>query len=87
MPESCTIAMLGPRICQRQQVLLQALDPKVAVIAWRTQERLHRRYWALTQKSKRTGKIVAALARELVGFVWAIGRETEQRTQPRKKAA
>ncbi len=75
-----------PRICQRQHELQKALDPKVAASAWRAQERLHRRYWALAQKSKPTGKIVTAIARELVGFVWAIGVETEQRTK-RSKAA
>ena len=67
-----------PRICQRQHRLQETLSPKVAAIAWRAQERLHRRYWALAQKSKPAGKIVTALARELVGFVWAIGIETEQ---------
>ena len=76
-----------PRLCQRQHALLQTLDPKVAAIAWRAQERLHRRYWALSQKSKPSGKIVAALARELVGFVWAIGTETEQQFEKRNKAA
>jgi transposase len=67
-----------PRICQRQQALHKDMSPKIAAIAWRAQERLHRRYWALSQKSKPAGKIVTALARELVGFVWAIGIETEQ---------
>jgi transposase len=76
-----------PRLCQRQHELLKALDPKVAAIAWRAQERLHRRYWALSQKSKPTGKIVTALARELVGFVWAIGVETEQQQRRPSKAA
>jgi hypothetical protein len=32
------------------------------------------------------GKIVTAIARELVGFVWAIGVETEQQFQRRKAA-
>lgn len=75
-----------PRICQRQHALEKTLAPKVAAIAWRAQERLHRRYWALSQKSKPTGKIVTALARELVGFVWAIGIETEQQLR-RQNAA
>lgn len=76
-----------PRLCQRQHELLKGLDPKVAAIAWRAQERLHRRYWALSQKSKPAGKIVTALARELVGFVWAIGIETEQQQRRRSKTA
>lgn len=75
-----------PRICQRQHALQRTLSPKVAAIAWRAQERLHRRYWALAQKSKPAGKIVTALARELVGFVWAIGVETEQQLQTRRAA-
>jgi transposase len=73
-----------PRICQRQHALQRTLPPKVAEIAWRAQERLHRRYWALSQKSKPTGKIVTAVARELVGFVWAIGRETERQSEKTK---
>jgi transposase len=75
-----------PRLCQRQHALEKTLPPKVAAIAWRAQERLHRRYWALSQKSKPMGKIVTAIARELVGFVWAIGVETEQQFQRRKAA-
>jgi transposase len=67
-----------PRICQRQKELQRALSPKVATIAWTAQERLHRRYRALSSKSKPSGKIVTALARELAGFVWAIGVETER---------
>ena len=50
---------------------------KLSERAWRAQERLHRRYWLLSNKSKPTGKIVTALARELVGFIWAIGTEVE----------
>src|SRR6185503_116907 len=67
-----------PRICQRQKPLQEALPPKVAAIAWTAQGRLHRRYWALSNKSKPSAKIVTALARELAGFVWAIGVETEK---------
>jgi len=50
----------------------------VATIAWKAQERLHRRYWTLTKKSKPTAKVVTALARELAAFVWAVGVETER---------
>jgi transposase len=67
-----------PRLNQRQKELQRLLAPNVAAVAWRAQERLHRRYWALSSKSKPAGKIVTALARELAGFVWAIGVETER---------
>jgi transposase len=66
-----------PHLCLRQKRLQKTLSPKVAAIAWRAQERLHRRYWLLSNTSKPSGKIVTALARELVGFIWAIGNEVE----------
>jgi transposase len=39
--------------------------------AWRAQQRLHRRYRHLMGHGKRTPVAVAAIARELVGFIWA----------------
>ncbi len=74
-----------PRICQRQKQLQRSLPPKIATIAWTAQERLHRRYWALANKSKPSAKIVTALARELAGFVWAIGVESERALQTTKE--
>ena len=75
-----------PRICQRQKQLQQSVPPKIATIAWTAQERLHRRYWALSNKSKPSAKVVTALARELAGFVWAIGLESERELQAAKAA-
>jgi transposase len=67
-----------PRLNQRQKALQQTLSPQVPGIAWRAQERLQRRYARLSHLNKPKGKVVTALARELAGFVWAIGRETER---------
>jgi transposase len=39
--------------------------------AWRAQHRLHRRYRHLVGHGKRPPVAVAAVARELVGFIWA----------------
>jgi transposase len=49
--------------------------------AWRAQQRLHRRYRHLIGHGKRSPVVVAALARELVGFIWAAmtGQESRQR--------
>jgi transposase len=41
-----------PRLNQRQKQSQGELAPKVAEIAWAAQERLHRRYWALSNTSK-----------------------------------
>lgn len=45
--------------------------PEVIAMADVAQQRLHRRYWCLVQRGKPTTVAVAAVARELTGFVWA----------------
>ncbi|MGE5488465.1 MAG: hypothetical protein ACM3ZB_11685, partial [bacterium] len=41
--------------------------------AWKAQQRLHKRYQAMAARGKNKNQIVAALGRELLGFIWAIG--------------
>jgi len=62
------------RIGHRLQVRSQALAPRVREIAWKAQLRLCSRYRKLVARAKPHPVIVTALARELVGFVWAIAR-------------
>lgn len=50
------------------------LSQDVIDIAWKAQKRLHKRYWSMVQRGKRTQHAVVAAARELVGFIWAIGQ-------------
>jgi transposase len=45
--------------------------PRVIAIADRAQQRLCRRYHRLTERGKPPNKVVVAVARELVGFIWA----------------
>jgi transposase len=45
--------------------------PAVVAEAWRAQQRLHRRYRHLVGHGKRPTVAIAAMARELAGFVWA----------------
>ena len=47
----------------------------VRAIAWKAQHRLHKRMSRLTERGKPATQAVTAVARELVGFVWAIARE------------
>ena len=53
----------------------EGLNQKVIDIAWKAQERLHRRYVYLLMRGKLKNKVCVAVARELAGFIWAIGRE------------
>jgi transposase len=49
----------------------------VRIIAEKAEQRLHRRYLRLTGRGKKSQEVVTAVARELVGFVWAIAREEQ----------
>lgn len=54
----------------------QAGQPEtVKAIAWKAQDRLHRRYRRMVGRGKLKQQAVVAMARELLGFVWAIARE------------
>ncbi|MBD3369531.1 transposase [Candidatus Fermentibacteria bacterium] len=54
------------------------LSDRIRQIAWKAQERLHRRYYRLIARGKPQHKACVAVARELAGFVWAISREVER---------
>jgi hypothetical protein len=57
----------------------------VKEIAWKAQHRLHSRYRKLLAKGKPKQKVMTALARELLGFLWAIGMTVEQKFTDRRK--
>jgi hypothetical protein len=46
--------------------------------AWKAQPRLHQRYRHLAARNKPHQQIVTAVGRELLGFIWAIGVNTER---------
>jgi transposase len=56
----------------------KGLSEEVKEIAWKAQHRLHRRYTSLTLRGKPHQKVVTAVARELLGFIWAIGVAVER---------
>lgn len=57
------------------QKRLAALPPEFAELSWRAQTRLHQKYYELAiQKGKHRNVANAAIARELVGFLWAAAR-------------
>jgi len=53
------------------------LDEAVKAIAWKAQHRLHSRYRRLLGRGKSKQHVVTAIARELLGFIWAIGVAVE----------
>jgi transposase len=76
---------VGPGLAARQS----GQGEVVKAIAWRAQHRLHGRYRALLARGKTKQKVITAVGRELLGFIWAIGVELERThtTQQFKRAA
>ena len=75
--EAAWHAQHRPWLNRRLKKLLPTLPPGVAEIAWKAQERLHRKFTRLTFHRKHAGTVATAVARELVGFIWAIGTMVE----------
>jgi len=46
----------------------------IHALAWKAQLRLHKTYKKLPARGKRSVVATAAVARELLGFVWSIGQ-------------
>lgn len=59
----------------------QGLPLRVQEIAWKAQHRLHNRYWKMILRGKTKQNTIVAIARELTGFVWAIGQEVGSKTE------
>lgn len=53
----------------------EGLSKDIIDIAWQAQLRLCRRYKRLMHKGKHRNLVVAAIAREMIAYIWAISRE------------
>lgn len=65
---------IGATLRARQRDLS---EEEMKALAWKAQHRLHRRYGRLLAKGKPKSPAVMAVARELLGFIWAIGVRVE----------
>ena len=63
------------RVGEGLRVRLEGLPKAVRDIAWKAQVRLCARYRQLSGTGKKLPVVVAAIAREMAAFLWAIGRE------------
>jgi transposase len=64
---------IGPRLRKRHE----GVPEPIKEIAWKAQHRLHKRYMRLAAAGKDQRKIITAVGRELLGFIWAIGVKAE----------
>ena len=65
------------RVTQIIRDRLKDLPDPIRAIAWKAQVRLSSRYRKLIAAGKSAPKAIVAVARELVGFIWAIARLVE----------
>src|ERR1700740_2847305 len=63
------------RVSEALRARLEGLPKAVRDIAWKAQIRLCARYRRLGTAGKKLPVVVAAIAREIAAFLWAIGRE------------
>jgi len=73
------------RVLRRQKSL--ALSDEAKRIAWKAQQRLYKRFTALTARGKEHNVAAIAVARELLGFMWAIAVHTESQFRPANATA
>jgi transposase len=64
---------IGPALRKRQE----GVPDEIKEIAWKAQHRLHKRYMRLAAAGKDQRKIITAVGRELLGFIWANGVKAE----------
>lgn len=64
---------VGPALRKRQE----GVSEEIKEIAWKAQHRLHKRYTRLAAAGKDQRKIITAVGRELLGFIWATGIKAE----------
>ena len=70
-----------PRVGEKLRKRHQGLPAEIIEIAWKAQNRLHKRYRKLTMAGKDQRKVITAVGRELLGFIWAIGVKAAQACQ------
>jgi len=73
---------VGPALRKRQE----GVPEEIKEIAWKAQHRLHKRYIKLSAAGKDQRKIITAVGRELLGFIWAIGTKAEATVKQQKAA-
>jgi transposase len=73
---------IGPALRKRQE----GVPEEIKEIAWKAQVRLTKRYARLAAAGKDQRKIVTAVGRELLGFIWAIGVKAEAASELRTAA-
>jgi transposase len=76
-----------PRVGEKLRKRHQGVPAEITEIAWKAQNRLHKRYMKMMNAGKDQRKVMTAVARELLGFIWAIGIKAEAAANRQQLAA
>jgi transposase len=63
------------KVSRHLQLRLEKLPKPIQDISWKAQVRLCKRYRRLMARGKHANQVVVAIARELVGFMWAMAKQ------------
>jgi transposase len=63
------------KVSRHLQLRLETQPKIIQDISWKAQVRLCKRYRRLIARGKHANQVVVAIARELVGFMWAIAKQ------------
>src|SRR4029453_17960299 len=63
------------KVSRHLQLRLEKLPKPIQDSSWKAQVRLWKRYRRLMARGKHVNQVVVAIARELVGFMWAIAKQ------------
>jgi transposase len=67
-----------PSLSGRHGKQAKQTSAEVRAIAWKAQHRLHGKYRKMAGRGKPLQEVATAVARELLGFVWAVGVQIER---------
>lgn len=77
MVEAAWTYRMQARVSRDRLARLEGLPKPVRDIAWKAQVRLCARYRKLSAAGKPANVVTAAIAREMLGFAWAIARQVK----------
>lgn len=76
------IPRVGVALKKRQE----GVPEEVKAIAWKAQNRLNKKYRRMVGRGKPSTVAVVAMARELMGLIWAIAQEVARRKLEKQAA-
>jgi transposase len=76
-----------PRVGEKLRKRHEGVPVEITEIAWKAQHRLHKRYSTMMNAGKDQRKVMTAIGRELLGFIWAIGIKAESAASKQQIAA